>query len=175
MAEDDLKPFVASVVYNLFSSGKVSCPISSLNLLVRVISSNPESKEPPRLRLTQLSRFNEILEALAANWDQGTLCLSREGGDVTVVDVLLTAVHKSAFGDAFLHSRKRKRVVDEEADSAAGDEPEEEEDPIEEPPRHSWSTLANLSQEQRETYAMVQKGTAKGRLLAEEVQSFSNV
>lgn len=169
MPDDELQPFVSDILYNLFSANKSLCPISSLNLLLRIIQ---HSKERPILRLTELPRFNAILTSLSTHWDKGSLCIAQEGDQVTVVDVLLsTGRPKETLGDSFLNSRKRKRVIDEEADSAAGDENEEEEEEAfpHESQKHLWSTLANLSKEQREVYAMVQRGTAKGRLLAEEV------
>jgi len=65
-----------------------------------------------------------------------------------------------------LGSRKRKRVVDEDADSAAGDEETLlEEDVL----GGSTSSLAKLSADMREAYMILQKSTAKGRLLAEQV------
>jgi len=69
-------------------------------------------------------------------------------------------------------SRKRKRVVDEDADSAAGndndDDDEEEEEDIGMGGSQS-STLTNLTNQLREVYAILQKSTARGRLLAEQV------
>jgi len=63
--------------------------------------------------------------------------------------------------------RKRKRVIDEDADSAAGsgDEAEEYEE-VKKPA----TALESLSKELKEVYATLQRSTAKGRLLAEQVR-----
>ena len=68
--------------------------------------------------------------------------------------------------------KKRKRPpVDEEAESREGSEHgqsslEEEEIP---PPKPTVSSLSNLNKEMKEIYEILQKPTAKGRLLAEQV------
>jgi mRNA (2'-O-methyladenosine-N6-)-methyltransferase len=67
---------------------------------------------------------------------------------------------------AGLTTRKRKRVVDEDADSAAGND--DEQDSFEVPTTGS-TTLGSLSKELKEVYTILQKSTAKGRLLAEQV------
>lgn len=66
-------------------------------------------------------------------------------------------------------SRKRKRVVDEDADSAAGNDNDEEEEEDIGVGGSQSSTLANLTNQLREVYAILQKSTARGRLLAEQV------
>lgn len=65
------------------------------------------------------------------------------------------------------NSRKRKRIIDEDADSAAGDDDNSLEE--DEALGASLSTLATLSTEMREIYTIMQARTAKGRLLAEQV------
>jgi mRNA (2'-O-methyladenosine-N6-)-methyltransferase len=68
-------------------------------------------------------------------------------------------------GDA-LNPRKRKRVIDEDADSAAGDD--DAEDLLEDIVSQRATTLGSLSKELREVYSLLQKSTARGRLLAEQ-------
>jgi mRNA (2'-O-methyladenosine-N6-)-methyltransferase len=171
MSTDALKVVAASALHSLFSSGKASAPITSTQLLIRVIATKtppgllPNTSTAPRFRLTDLSRFESILESFSPTWEHGTLSLSRENGELTVMDVSLapSGVSRTALGES-LNPRKRKRVVDEEADSAAGD------DDVEDISFESVSTtLGSLSKEVREAYAIMQKGTAKGRLLAEQV------
>ncbi|KAJ7095151.1 MT-A70-domain-containing protein [Mycena belliarum] len=160
----------ASALYTLFSSGRASAPITSMQLLIRVITTKtppsllPNTSTAPRFRLTDLRRFESILDSFSPTWEHGTMSLSRENGDLTVMDVSL--VPQSALGESF-NPRKRKRIVDEEADSAAGDE--DAEDPSFESP--APTALGSLSKELREVYAIMQRGTAKGRLLAEQFQS----
>lgn len=183
MSDEELKLLASTAIHALFSSGQVSTPVSSLSLLTRVIS----SKQPqglfacspsPRFRLTDLRKFEAILEDLARTWDRGVLSLSRDADGLSVVDAHLDTPGGGYFGDAIgkreseaRASRKRKRVVDEDADSAAGDDGADE-DALEEPmPVHApSSTLGGLSKEMKEVYAILQKSTAKGRLLAEQVR-----
>jgi len=167
MSEETLKLIASTAIYSLYTAGNFSTPISSFDLLTRIITFKPPpgllpSTDPlPRFRLTDRARLEGILQALAANWDKGSLVLSSSNGGLNV-----NSIHLS--DHPVEQSRKRKRIVDEEADSAAGDEAEEEED--------SWvdggNSLADdsLSQQQKQIFALLQKGTAKGRLLAEEVR-----
>ncbi|KAJ7591267.1 MT-A70-domain-containing protein [Mycena floridula] len=165
MNNDELA--VADALLTIFSpSSKLVLPISSVDLFARVIAHKLAS--PPRFRLTDLSRFESILENLAANWEHAKLSLARDGAELTVVDVVLIP-SASTLGQSFLNSRKRKRIVDEEADSAAGSAADDE--TSDEYACPTWLTLANIPQELRETYAMVKKSTAKGRLLAEQFRS----
>jgi mRNA m6A methyltransferase catalytic subunit len=166
-----LKIVATTALHALFSSRKVTAPITSKDLLVRVITFRlpdglfPEKLPPPRFRLTDLSRFEAILEDLSHDWDKADLSITRENGELMVMDVTLpTTINES--GHESINLRKRKRIVDEEADSAAGDEPDE---PLEVSSTQR-SALAGLTKEQREAYAVIQRETAKGRLLAEQVR-----
>ena len=135
----------------------------------------------PRFRLTDLSRFEKIIEDLAQTWTEGKVVISRDDGSKKLIiwevvlqqqnglmggnKLFMGAESFSSVGSSGDTSKKRKRVVDEDADSAVGDEEsylDEEED-------NSHSSLANLSKEMREVYTILQKSTAKGRLLAEQV------
>ncbi|KAJ7638541.1 MT-A70-domain-containing protein [Roridomyces roridus] len=155
---DELKAVASAALRSLFLSGKVSAPITASQLLIRAI---PLSTGP-RFRLTDLSRFESILESFAASWEHGTLSVSRGNGELTVMDV--TFNNSGVLLGQSLHPRKRKRVVDEEADSADGDAEETTLEP-------QATTLGSLSKELREVYAIMQTGTAKGRLLAEQFGS----
>ncbi|KIM83785.1 hypothetical protein PILCRDRAFT_818810 [Piloderma croceum F 1598] len=172
MSDEQLKLVASSTINGLFSSGKISAPISSMDLLSRVISSSPLSgllpTPPPRFRLTDLPKFESILDSLSQNWDQGTITLARDDGGLSVMDVHLGSPG-SANTLAGLTARKRKRVIDEDADSAAGND--DEQDSFEGPA--GSTTLGSLSKELKEVYTILQKSTAKGRLLAEQYQSFN--
>ena len=172
--EDKLKLVASSTIRTLFSTEAVETPISSFDLLARVISAGPPSgilpdhEKPPTFRLTQLLLFNRIVEALAENWDFGKITVGREdNGELIVLDVRLGESSKDPKSPYTPHGRKRKRIVDEDADSAAGNAEEEEEDTRLKGP--APSTLDSLSKEMREVYSLLQRGTAKGRLLAEQV------
>ncbi|RXW25146.1 hypothetical protein EST38_g663 [Candolleomyces aberdarensis] len=97
----------------------------------------------------------------------------------------------SSFGGAL---GKRKRIIDEDADSAAGNEDDDDdiykedigssaensqtvgvgvefEQNTEGASGRAISNLGSLSKELREVYSLLQRGTAKGRLLAEQFSS----
>lgn len=181
MSNDEKFMIIASsALVTLFSSGRVKTPISSFDLLANVISLGPPKNgllpgpdPPPSFRLTDLSRLEHILECLSQEWDHGKIALSHDSqaGDMTVLDVQLGQMSKSqsAASGANAHGKKRKRVVDEDADSAAG--AAEEEEPNEEIAcrKPMPSTLDSLSKKMREVYSLLQRDTAKGRLLAERV------
>ncbi|VDC02590.1 unnamed protein product [Peniophora sp. CBMAI 1063] len=161
---------VATILYELYSHSEAHAPITSAELLASVIAHGlakaPDSR--PVLRLTDGVRFERILEALSKHWEYGTIALARDATGLTVVDVHLGAgspypVHRTL--------GKRKRVKDEEADSAAGsgDEGDETPDEILSPS----TTLGALSKELREVYAILQSSTAKGKILAEQFRSTS--
>ncbi|KAF7355099.1 MT-A70-domain-containing protein [Mycena sanguinolenta] len=163
MSTDALKVVAASALYSLFSSGKASAPITAMQLLIRDYS--PNTSTAPRFRLTDLARFEAILESFSPTWEHGTLSWSRENGELTVMEVSL-GVTQTALGES-LNPRKRKRVIDEEADSAAGDD-DAEDNSLE---LSAPTALGSYSKELREVYALMRKGTAKGRLLAEQFRS----
>ncbi|RDB23286.1 N6-adenosine-methyltransferase subunit METTL3 [Hypsizygus marmoreus] len=180
MSENELRILATSALNSLVASGKLSFPITGMKLLARVIATkvspslfaNPSSPNI-RFKLTDLTRFDALLEDLSHTWDQGTISLSHENGETTILDIVLGPSGHGLFSEASLkdlaNSRKRKRVIDEDADSAAGDD--ETEDSFEEIPLQPMTNLESLSREMREVYAILQKSTAKGRLLAEQFQS----
>ncbi|KJA24534.1 hypothetical protein HYPSUDRAFT_65415 [Hypholoma sublateritium FD-334 SS-4] len=160
-----------------------------MDLLISVMTTKlPQgllpNSETPKFRLTDLARFESILEDLSNTWTEGTITFSRDTSSKIMIwelassqtvgstgHPLLGAGHQSAGTSDILgpNSRKRKRIIDEDADSAAGDDDTslEEEDAI----AASSSTLANLNAEMREVYTILQTSTAKGRLLAEQFRS----
>ncbi|KAJ3535400.1 hypothetical protein NMY22_g6513 [Coprinellus aureogranulatus] len=195
-------------------------PLSSLELLTHVMTTKipsgllPNNKPNPRFRLTDLAKFESILEDLARTWEAGRISYSREKGDgeagpgtMTIWEVqlglkafaLTAPVGGNAF-DGFERGGlgKRKRIVDEDADSASGGDVGDDDDDIYREDIGSSagtsqivgvgaefeavagesgagtegraiSSLGSLSKELREVYSLVQRGTAKGRLLAEQV------
>ncbi|KAF8559085.1 MT-A70-domain-containing protein [Imleria badia] len=164
MVDDEFTAAVRSAVRDVFASGKISTPISSMDLLLSLIASKPAACSSHSLRLTDLHRLESVLESLSSRWEHGILSLSREGGALTITDVHLG----NAMAEV-VNPRKRKRPpVDEEADSAAGDDLDERSSrSITHSPPPSATPLANLGKELREVYAILQRATAKGRLMAE--------
>lgn len=176
---DPLLPDISSTIRSIFSSRAASTPISSLNLLGRVIAA---FRKAPLLRLHELRRFEAILEALSQGWEHGTITLLKDASGVTVMNVALvkTSTQVSYDGSGVpSNPKKRKRPpVDEEAESREGSEHGhsslEEEEEIR-PPKPTVSSLSNLSKEMKEIYDILQQPTAKGRLLAEQVISYLKV
>lgn len=166
MADDEFTTAVCSAVRDVFASGKVSTPISSMDLLLSLIASKATACSSHLLRLTDLHRLEIVLESLSTRWEHGRLSLSRDNGVLIIAEVHLGNVMAD-----MVNPRKRKRPpVDEEADSAAGDDPDERSSrSISHSPPPSATPLANLGKELREVYAILQRATAKGRLLAERV------
>ncbi|KAH7887995.1 MT-A70-domain-containing protein [Phlebopus sp. FC_14] len=162
MTDDELVAVVSPALRDVFDSGEISPPASSMDLLLCLIS----SKVVRGLRLTDLTRLESITEALSSHWDFGTLSISRENGILTIVDV-----HIGSASSDTVNPRKRKRPpVDEEADSADGDDEYSSRSTSHSPPP-SGTPLGNLTKELKEVYAILQKSTAKGRLLAERFRS----
>jgi mRNA (2'-O-methyladenosine-N6-)-methyltransferase len=191
MSDNELKIVVTTALKSLLSSHKLNTPVASMDLLTSVMTTKmplgllPDGIRTPCFRLTDLSRFEKIVEDLAQTWTEGRIVISRDDGSkkLMIWEVVLQQQNGLMGGNKLFigaesfssvgsggdvsasGSKKRKRVVDEDADSAVGDEEsylDEEED-------NSHSSLANLSKEMREVYTILQKSTAKGRLLAEQV------
>ena len=194
MSDEELKIVAISALKSLISSQRVSTPTTSLDLLTHVMTTKlpdgllPRSP-PPKFRLSDIPLFERILVDLSTTWEEGLITLSRENasGDGTMT-IYELGIHgqghprTSLFGsNAGRHSsmainegsKKRKRVVDEDADSAAG--ADEEDEALAEDDEDNLAvspSLASLSPEMREVYALIQKDTAKGKLLAERVSVF---
>ncbi|KAI0771925.1 MT-A70-domain-containing protein [Trametes elegans] len=182
--EDKLKLVASSALQSLFSTDGATTPISSFDLLTRVVASahTPSSLLPgpgpaPKFRLIDLPRFERALERLSESWDYGKIVLSREGGDggLTVMDVRLgpQAEGSPSQKQSSPVRRKRKRVVDEDDDSAVGREAAEETPEKVEAWKPPPSTLESLSKTLKEVYNLMQQSTAKGRLLAEQFRSIT--
>jgi mRNA (2'-O-methyladenosine-N6-)-methyltransferase len=173
MADEQLRILVSDTLYSLFSSSKIHTPVGSLELLSSAITASLKSTpsdstapSKPSFRLTDRSRFECAIEALAKHWERGSITVIRDDSGVTVTDIRLGSSNITEPPTRVIG--KRKRVRDEDADSAAGSG-DEAEDAYEEEAQKPCTTLANLSKELKEVYAFLQRSTAKGRLLAEQV------
>lgn len=173
MADEQFRNQVSDTLYSIFSSSKIHTPVGSLELLSIAITAQFRSTPPkPRFRLTDRSRFECAIEALAKHWERGSISIIRDDSGVTVTDV-----HLGSSGGTETTARiigKRKRVKDEDADSAAGSGDEAEE-ADEEEAQKPCTTLASLSKELKEVYAFLQRSTAKGRLLAGQVSAHPTI
>ncbi|KAF8742418.1 hypothetical protein AX14_004637 [Amanita brunnescens Koide BX004] len=170
MSSDELRSLSITALKSLFGSRKIHAPISSMGLLARVITFNPTAAQKARLRLTDLARFEAILNDISRTWDEGIISLTRDNGGLTILDFSFDSSVTEYGVASGSNPRKRKRVIDEDDDSAAGDAVDEN-SVYESPGTPTASTLANLSKEMREAYSILQRGTAKRRLLAEQFLS----
>ncbi|KAH9978009.1 hypothetical protein BGW80DRAFT_1539426 [Lactifluus volemus] len=168
MADEQFKNLVSDTLYSLFSSSKIHTPVGSLELLSTAISadlgstpSGSMTSPKPRFRLTDC-------RASTKHWDRGSISIVRDDSGVTVTDVHLGSTSNTEAATRV--TGKRKRVKDEDADSAAGSG-DEAEDAYEEEVQKPCTTLANLPKDLKEVYAFLQRSTAKGRLLAEQFRS----
>ena len=182
--EEKLQIVASTVLESLFSSNAVELPVSSFDLLTRVISFGPSpgllpgSSPPPRFRLVDLPRFERILERLSENWAHGNITVSRDeepDGGLTVMDVKLGVPSTVDRPQTTPVLRKRKRIVDEDDDSAVGRAQEAEDSTPEKAElwKPAASTLESLNKTVKEVYSIMQQSTAKGKLLAEQVCHFA--
>jgi mRNA (2'-O-methyladenosine-N6-)-methyltransferase len=185
MSDDEYRIVAIAALNSQLASRKLKFPISLTDLLSRVVATKVPlglfagpSSSTTRFRLVDQTRFELIIENLSRTWDQGIISLSRNDGEMTILDITLAPVGGSLPADAgggeAPNTRKRKRVIDEDADSAAGDE--DAEDSFEDYPEpQPNTTLRTLSKELRDVYTILQQSTARGRLLAEQVSQHSVV
>ena len=182
MSDDQLRLVTTTALKLILHDASQSFvpPITSMQFLTMIMTTKlpnglfPSSSKPtPRFRLTDLHKLENILEGLSQPhaWSEGYISVSRDNdtGELTIWEVGLGPREIST-------GTKRKRVVDEEADSAAGSGGEDENE-TNSVGGFGWakSALGGLSKEMRDVYALLQKGTAKGKLLAEQVKLFSNL
>lgn len=178
MSDDELRIIATTALKTILGHrpNALTPPTTSMELLTKIMTTKlpsslfPTSSKPiPRFRLTDLHKLENILEGLSQPlaWDDGYISVSRDKdtNEMTIWEIGLGPRKVSA-------GTKRKRVIDEEADSAAGSAGEEE-DEANAAGGSGWarSTLGGLSKEMRDVYALLQRGTAKGKLLAEQVSS----
>lgn len=161
---DEMKQAVSRALQDLVASGKVQAPISSLELLGKIISAGSSSSTYASFRLTDLRRFEVCLEELSDYWEVGSLSVLRDDNGFSVMRVKLEITGSEKY------TKKRKRHVDEDADSAEEEAAEASIDTVAQKASPA-TTLSNLSKEVQEIYALLQKGTARKRLLAEQVRA----
>jgi len=182
MSDDQLRLVTTTALKLILHDASQSLvpPITSMQFLTMIMTTKlpnglfpSSSKSMPRFRLTDLHKLENILEGLSQPhaWSEGYISVSRDNdtGELTIWEVGLGPREIST-------GTKRKRVVDEEADSAAGSGGEDENE-TNSVGGSGWtkSALGGLNKEMRDVYALLQKGTAKGKLLAEQVKLFSNL
>ncbi|KAF9514119.1 hypothetical protein BS47DRAFT_1316972 [Hydnum rufescens UP504] len=143
-------------------------PISSSTLLRHIVQMTPIRAGDRHLRLTDQSTFNEALRDIASSWKHGTVRISdaAEASSAHVdthsdVNVLGIDVTREA-------ARKRKRGTSQDVDS--GSDQSFDAEPAS---RKSLALYKSsiLNGELEEIYGLLQKGTARGKLLAERHMS----
>ncbi|KAG8931341.1 hypothetical protein FRC02_002848 [Tulasnella sp. 418] len=127
-------------------------PIQSADLLARIVTLglHPQSKSTGKhLRLTDLSLLEDLLEKFSASWEFGKLEISREpsSGAISVVHVELVGSNLN----------RKLKTSGSETDS---------------PPNSATIVPVmdahHISKDLQEVYMMLQRGSAKGKLLAEQ-------
>lgn len=163
-----------SALRDLLKRRKIAVPLSSSELLAKVVSYRapvglfPDNLSTTRFRLVDRRLFESVLEQLSVSWDDGSIQMTTNDGTCMITELSLggggtTRLTASALEQ--LNPRKRKRVIDEDADSATANQPEEEEFVDD----HGDAQTMSLTAELKEVYNILQRHTAKGRLLAEQV------
>ncbi|KAJ3556681.1 hypothetical protein NP233_g11923 [Leucocoprinus birnbaumii] len=178
MSDDELRLVTTAALKIILNSAPNALvpPITSMDLMTKIMTTKlpnglfPTSNKPtPRFRLTDFHRFESIIEGLSQPqaWDEGYISVSHDA------DTSELTIWEVGLGPRKINTgTKRKRVIDEEADSAAGSGGEDE-DETNTSGGSGWarSALGGLNKEMRDVYALLQKGTAKGKLLAEQFRS----
>lgn len=158
---EQLRQLASRYIQQLASSGKLPTPISASELLAKFISS-PFTTNGVNFRLTDSQKLETILEEFANSWDAGLLSVQRDKNGLSLTRVILNTFPKGT-----VPSRKRKRQVDEDADSA--EETEVLSNSQSAKSSRPAASLSNLSRDLQEIYALLRKGTAWNKLLAEQV------
>ena len=151
MSDSAFTELVSSQLRACLLSGDVQLPIKSFDLLRTLIQRQPHLRpasdlSQPRLRLTDLRKVESALDELTDDWEYGRLEVVHDLDGMALVDAQVLA------GGA---SRKRKR-----------DEPEEE-NTIAVP--NALAPALKNGNGLREVYALLQHGSAKRKLVAEQV------
>lgn len=166
----------SNALRTLFRHDDDLCPIPIMMLLAHVVAHgtkgidfNSDAKLPkqPRFRLTDLPLFASILRDIARDWEHGTIILSKHNDESLII--LSIQLHEGRRG-----LRKRKRAGDIAIDSLevvnhaqSGGVNDHTTTPATQP-----SIFDTLHQDLQGVYAISLKGTAKGRIMAEQA-SFS--
>ena len=160
---DDLRHLASRNLQDLVSAGSIHPPISAFDLLAKFISLPSASLSGITFRLTDLRKLEDILEEFSVHWDAGTISVLRDDSGLSLMQVSLGANHSAT-------NRKRKRLIDEDADSAEEEEATKRAASLDSKPS-AYTSLNNLSKDMQEIYSLLQQGTARQKLLAEQVRS----
>ena len=88
MSDDPLKIVAMTALKILIASSTLKLPMTSMDLLTSVITTEipdgliPNSK---KFRLTDLSRFDAIMEDLSTDWPECSITISRETGSALMI------------------------------------------------------------------------------------------
>ncbi|KZT38972.1 MT-A70-domain-containing protein [Sistotremastrum suecicum HHB10207 ss-3] len=161
---DSFLSTVSSALHRLLQDPhkyKLHFPLTSRELFFKCISSSPVTpgSNASPIRLPDLPRFERALEQFSQTWELGEIVLNKstDNSDVLILNISLGA--RKANG------KKRKR--DEEDDSGE----DEDETSTDAATKKEDMPLGVFSPELQEVYALIQRGTAKKRLLAQQFAS----
>lgn len=163
MSDDVLRQRVSVLLQDIAASGSMHAPVASFDLLKKLVSCGTEcGKSAPRIRLTDLPKVEDILEEFSISWNAGFLSVLRDDSGLTIMQLAV-----GSRGASLGNTRKRKRV-DEDADSVEEEAAQAALAASNSKPSAATS-LSNLSKGLQEVYAFLQRGTARQKLLSEQV------
>ncbi|KDQ12741.1 hypothetical protein BOTBODRAFT_34199 [Botryobasidium botryosum FD-172 SS1] len=151
----------SSRLRNLFAlhHERVHLPVKADHLLRLILAHTdaPSDNASARLRLTDNEVFEAMLRDWATSWEYGTLIVSKDEKEGSL---LVEEVHIFPEGDP----KGKKRKHDE-------DDKDMESRKLSMQRRFRPPAFTSLREDLQEVYALLQQGTARGKLLAEEFHS----
>ena len=144
-----------SELKQLFATVTLRFPLSSSRILGRLIANGSS------VRLSDISRLESLLSKFAISWEAGSITIRHDIGGISVL-------HASVTQESGYSPLKRKRS-DTDDDSAIKDNPR---------PYHGLGPpiqLLTADTNLQDVYTLLQKGTARAKLLAEQVIRFVRV
>ncbi|KAG8709027.1 hypothetical protein FRC09_000909 [Ceratobasidium sp. 395] len=157
----ELRDLTSNNLRQLFSNRSIhiSLPASSIVLLQALIAHSTILSNRPYLKLTDVKLLESFLADFASVWEYGTVVLDDKAGPALIANIVVD--------DA---ARKRKRHVKDDDIYRATLPPDEQSDEDAIPPSQVAAVKPPPSP-MEELYNLLQRGTAKGRLLAEQHRS----
>ena len=163
MSSDDFKRAVSQNILNLVARGALQTPITAFELLAKLISLQPVSGSNKAFRLTDIRKLVAIIDELSVSWEAGSISAVRDGSNLTIVQISPNTNQSTSSTN-----KKRKRLVDEDADSA--EEEEALKSAVSTKSKSASTSLNSLSKDLQEIYALLRRGTARQKLLCEQVR-----
>ncbi|CAE6421208.1 unnamed protein product [Rhizoctonia solani] len=150
----ELRDLTSNNLRHLFTNHSVelTLPLSSAALLQALIAYSPVLANRPHLKLTDTKLLESFLVEFASVWEYGTVVLDNKAGPTLIANVVV---------DDSARKRKRPNRDDDIYQDEHSDEDTISSQEVVKTPTSPMDALYNL----------LQSGTAKGRLLAEQYRS----